>query len=110
MSCDTHYRGDPTSVRHRRTAGSDACLSSQSKVVGSAGARSASTACACQGSSDGGVTWQTIVTIAAVSSDQQWYSYTPTTHQSWPMIRVLDQHGGFTNVAEVELLKFQPLS
>ncbi|WP_432877500.1 putative Ig domain-containing protein [Kribbella sp. CA-245084] len=64
-----------------------------------------------QGSTDGGATWQTFLTISGVTSDQQWYTFTLPKHESVPMLRVLDEHGGNTNVAEVQLLQFdQPAS
>ena len=62
-----------------------------------------------QGSADGGASWQTLATIAGVTSDQQWYTFTLPQHASAPMIRILDEHGGNTNLAEVQLLHFDPL-
>ena len=62
-----------------------------------------------QGSADGGASWQTLATIAGVTSDQQWSTFTLPQHASAPMIRILDEHGGNTNLAEVQLLHFDPL-
>ncbi|MFJ8019303.1 putative Ig domain-containing protein [Streptomyces sp. NPDC096311] len=62
-----------------------------------------------QSSTDGGATWQTVLTISGVTSDQQWYTFTPSKRQSIPMLRVLDDHGGNTDVAEVQLLQFDQL-
>ncbi|MEU0091976.1 putative Ig domain-containing protein [Kribbella sp. NPDC006257] len=62
-----------------------------------------------QGSSDGGVTWQTLATINAVTSDQQWYTFPLPQHMSVPLVRILDDHGGNTNLAEVQFLQFQEL-
>ncbi|MFC1401832.1 MULTISPECIES: putative Ig domain-containing protein [Streptacidiphilus] len=62
-----------------------------------------------QGSTDGGTTWTTFLTISGITSDQQWYLFKLPQHQSVPMLRVLDQHGGNTDIAEVQLLQFQGL-
>jgi hypothetical protein len=62
-----------------------------------------------QGSTDGGATWQTLVTITGITSDQQWYLFTLPQHESVPMVRILDEHGGNTNLAEVQLLQFHAL-
>ncbi|WP_405975622.1 putative Ig domain-containing protein [Streptomyces sp. NBC_00988] len=62
-----------------------------------------------QGSTDGGTTWQTVLTVSGVTSDQQWYLFKLPTHQSLPMLRVLDEHGGNTDIAEVQLLQFNSL-
>ena len=62
-----------------------------------------------QGSADGGATWQTLATIAGVTSDQQWYTFTLPQHATAPMIRILDDHGGNTNLAEVQFFNFDPL-
>ncbi|WP_328993385.1 putative Ig domain-containing protein [Kribbella sp. NBC_01245] len=62
-----------------------------------------------QGSTDGGATWQTLATISGVTSDQQWYSFTLPQHASVPMVRILDEHGGNTNLAEVQFLQFHDL-
>ena len=62
-----------------------------------------------QGSTDGGATWRTLVTISGVTSDQQWYLFTLPQHVSLPMLRILDEHGGNTNLAEVRLLRFDAL-
>jgi hypothetical protein len=60
-----------------------------------------------QGSTDGGTTWQTLATINGVTSDLQWYVFTLPQHASVPMVRILDEHGGNTNLAEVQFLRFQ---
>jgi hypothetical protein len=62
-----------------------------------------------QGSTDGGTTWQTFVTINGVTSDQQWYSFVLPQHESLPMVRILDEHGGNTDLAEVQFLQFHAL-
>ncbi|MFC9693397.1 discoidin domain-containing protein [Kribbella sp. NPDC056951] len=59
-----------------------------------------------QASNDSGATWQTLATINGVTSDQQWYVFALPQHVAAPMIRILDEHGGNTNVAEVQLLQF----
>ncbi len=62
-----------------------------------------------QGSTDGGATWQTFLTVSGVTSDQQWYLFTLPQHTVIPMLRVLDEHGGNTNIAEVQLLRYDAL-
>jgi hypothetical protein len=62
-----------------------------------------------QGSTDGGTTWQTLATITGVTIGQQWYTFTLPQHASVPTIRILDEHGGNTNLAEVQLLQFHGL-
>ncbi|MFE2427902.1 putative Ig domain-containing protein [Streptomyces sp. NPDC059373] len=62
-----------------------------------------------QSSTDGGATWQTFLTVSGVTSDQQWYVFKLSAHQSLPMLRVLDEHGGNTDIAEVQLLQFNSL-
>ncbi|WP_327635927.1 discoidin domain-containing protein [Kribbella sp. NBC_00482] len=57
-----------------------------------------------QGSSDGGATWTTLATINGITDGNQWYAFTLATQASYPMIRVADSHGGFTNLAEVQFL------
>jgi hypothetical protein len=63
-----------------------------------------------QGSTDVGAGWQTLVTINGVTSDQQWYSFTLPQHESALLVRILDEHRGNTNLAEVQLLQFQGLT
>ncbi|MFI7068010.1 putative Ig domain-containing protein [Kribbella sp. NPDC050124] len=58
-----------------------------------------------QSSTDGGTTWTTLATINGVVDGNQWYVFPLTSTVSVPMIRVYDGHGGFTNLAEVQLLK-----
>ncbi|MDH6696487.1 putative Ig domain-containing protein [Streptomyces sp. MAA16] len=74
-----------------------------------AGYASRSNGTVLQGSTDGGATWKTFLTVSGATSDQQWYPFTPTEHQSIPMLRVLDEHGGNANIAEVQLLRFSSL-
>jgi hypothetical protein len=57
-----------------------------------------------QGSSDGGTTWTTLTTITGITDGNQWYVFPLTAPTTQPMIRITDNHGGFTNVAEVQLL------
>ena len=57
-----------------------------------------------QGSSDGGATWTTLATINGITDGNQWYAFPLATQASYPMIRVADSHGGFTNLAEVQFL------
>jgi len=62
-----------------------------------------------QGSTDGGATWQTLTTINGITTDQQWYIFTLPQHASVPMVRILDDHGGNTNLAEVQFLQYHDL-
>lgn len=57
-----------------------------------------------QGSTDGGTTWTTLATISGVTDASKWYLFKLGSAVSMPMIRVYDGHGGFTNLAEVQLL------
>ncbi|MEU6355232.1 putative Ig domain-containing protein [Streptomyces sp. NPDC047072] len=59
-----------------------------------------------QSSTDGGQTWQTLVTVTGMTSDQQWYTFKLPKRTVTPMLRIYDGHGGFTNLAEVRLLQF----
>ena len=59
-----------------------------------------------QSSTDGGQTWQTLVTISGMTSDQQWYTFKLPKRTVTPLLRIYDGHGGFTNLAEVRLLQF----
>jgi hypothetical protein len=58
-----------------------------------------------QTSSDGGTTWTTVLTFPAITDDQAWYVFELPQRTSFPMLRVLDDHGGFTNVAELQLIR-----
>jgi len=49
------------------------------------------------------------VTISGVTSDLQWDLFTLPRHASAPMVRILDERGGNTNLAEVRLLRFNGL-
>jgi hypothetical protein len=57
-----------------------------------------------QGSNDGGATWQTFMTITGMTA-ANWYTFTLPQRADYAQVRVLDEHGGNTNLAEVELLK-----
>ena len=57
-----------------------------------------------QGSSDGGATWTTLATITGITDGNQWYAFPLAAPTSQPMLRIYDGHGGFTNLAEVQLL------
>jgi len=57
-----------------------------------------------QGSADGGTTWTTLTTINGITDGNQWYIFPLASRASYPMIRITDPHGGFTNLAEVQLL------
>ncbi|RZT11727.1 hypothetical protein EV649_7379 [Kribbella sp. VKM Ac-2569] len=57
-----------------------------------------------QGSSDGGTSWTTLTTINGITDGNQWYAFPLATQASYPMIRIADSHGGFTNLAEVQFL------
>jgi hypothetical protein len=59
-----------------------------------------------QSSTDGGTTWQNLVTITGITSDAQWYIFPTAQRQTVPMVRVLDEHGGNVNLAEVQFLQF----
>ncbi|MGW5650541.1 Ig domain-containing protein [Streptomyces humi] len=56
-----------------------------------------------QASSDGGSTWTTLVKITGITAGDQWYVFPLASATSQPMIRVYDGHGGYTNLAEVQL-------
>ncbi|MBT2516832.1 hypothetical protein J7E29_05260 [Streptomyces sp. ISL-90] len=58
---------------------------------------------ALQGSNDDGATWQTLVTFTGVAADQ-WYSFPLPAEAHVERLRVLDEHGGRVNIAEVQLL------
>jgi hypothetical protein len=59
-----------------------------------------------QTSSDGGLTWTTVLTFPSITSDSEWYTFELPEHASTSLLRVLDDHGGFTNVAELQLIKY----
>jgi hypothetical protein len=56
-----------------------------------------------QGSNDGGATWQTFLTISGMTA-ANWYTFTLPQRADYAQVRVLDEHGGNVNLAEVELL------
>jgi hypothetical protein len=58
-----------------------------------------------QGSDDGGATWQTFLTLEGMTA-AQWYTFTMPERVEFGRVRVLDEHGGNTNLAEVELLHY----
>ncbi|MET9271474.1 putative Ig domain-containing protein [Kribbella sp. NPDC003557] len=57
-----------------------------------------------QGSADGGATWTTLATITGITDGNQWYAFPLAAPAAQPMLRIYDGHGGFTNLAEVQLL------
>ncbi|WP_432889902.1 discoidin domain-containing protein [Kribbella sp. CA-245084] len=57
-----------------------------------------------QASPDGGTTWTTLTTVTGIADGNQWYVYQLPAPTSQPLLRVTDTHGGFTNLAEVQLL------
>jgi hypothetical protein len=57
-----------------------------------------------QGSDDGGTTWQTFLTITGMSA-ANWYTFSLPQHADYAQVRVLDEHGGHVNLAEVEFLR-----
>lgn len=57
-----------------------------------------------QGSNDGGATWQTFATVTGVTA-ASWYTITLPQRADFAQIRVVDDHGGRLNLAEVELLR-----
>lgn len=58
-----------------------------------------------QSSTDGGQTWKTLVTVNGMTSDQDWYTFKFPQRTTTPLLRIYDGHGGFTNLAEVRLLR-----
>lgn len=56
-----------------------------------------------QGSNDGGATWQTFATVST-ATDGQWTVIDLPTAVSFKQVRMLDDHGGYTNAAEVHLV------
>ncbi|MGI5459211.1 discoidin domain-containing protein [Streptomyces sp. CA-249302] len=61
-----------------------------------------------QSSTDGGQTWKTLVTITGMTSDQDWYTFKLPQRTQTPLLRIYDGHGGFTNLAEVRLMRYDP--
>jgi len=59
-----------------------------------------------QGSADGGATWQTLVELTGIT-EARWYTFELAGRVSVPLIRVLDEHGGNVNVAELQLLRVE---
>ncbi|HET9647687.1 MAG TPA: discoidin domain-containing protein [Microlunatus sp.] len=57
-----------------------------------------------QGSNDGWTTWKTLTTITGVGTGDAWYVYQFPTTGTYQQLRVYDGHGGYTNLAEVQLL------
>jgi hypothetical protein len=57
-----------------------------------------------QASADG-TTWTTLTMITGITDGNQWYLFPLAATTSQPMIRLLDNHNGFSNLAEVQLLK-----
>ncbi|MBT2534202.1 putative Ig domain-containing protein [Arthrobacter sp. ISL-48] len=55
------------------------------------------------GSNDGGATWQTFMTVTGMSA-ANWYTFTLPQRADFGQVRVLDEHGGHVNIAEVEFL------
>ena len=60
-----------------------------------------------QGSNDGGATWQTFLTITGMAA-ADWYKFTLPQRADYAQVRVLDEHGGNTNLAEVSFLHREP--
>jgi hypothetical protein len=56
-----------------------------------------------QGSNDGGATWQTFMTVTGMSA-ANWYTFTLPQRADFGQVRVLDEHSGHVNLAEVEFL------
>lgn len=56
-----------------------------------------------QGSNDGGVTWQTFWTFNGIANPD-WYLFELPQRVQYDRIRVLDEHGGNVNIAELQLL------
>ncbi|TDO29647.1 F5/8 type C domain-containing protein [Kribbella sp. VKM Ac-2527] len=56
-----------------------------------------------QGSNDDGSTWTTIATISGVT-EFRWYQIDVSRTQPYKWLRLLDEHGGNTNIAEIEYL------
>lgn len=56
-----------------------------------------------QGSNDGGATWTTFTTITGMTT-ANWYTFTLPQRADYAQVRVLDEHSGNTNLAEVEFI------
>lgn len=56
-----------------------------------------------QGSNDGGATWQTFATVQS-ATDGQWTGIELSAPVNFSQIRMLDDHGGYTNAAEARLI------
>ncbi|GAA1115536.1 hypothetical protein GCM10009630_11250 [Kribbella jejuensis] len=54
--------------------------------------------------STNGTTWTTLTTVTGITTGDQWYVYALPGRASYPLLRIADTHGGFTNLAEVQLL------
>lgn len=54
-----------------------------------------------QGSNDGGATWETFATITD-AVDAQWSTIDLPAQVSYQQVRLVDNHGGWTNASEVE--------
>jgi hypothetical protein len=57
-----------------------------------------------QGSNDGGTTWQTFLTITGMAATN-WYTFPLPQRTDFAQVRVLDEHSGHVNLAEVEFLR-----
>jgi hypothetical protein len=57
-----------------------------------------------QGSSDGGTTRTTPTTVTGITDGDQWYVFPLAAPTTQSMLRISDNHGGFANLAEVQLL------
>lgn len=57
-----------------------------------------------QGSNDGGATWQTFATVSGVTA-ASWYTITLPQRAEFAQVKVVDDHGGRLNLAELELLR-----
>lgn len=58
---------------------------------------------ALQGSDDGGATWHTFLTLSGFSGPER-ITFALEGEVAYPLLRVLDEHGGNLNIAEVRLL------
>lgn len=56
-----------------------------------------------QGSNDGGATWQTFATVTS-ATDGEWTTIDLPETASYARIRMVDDHGGYTNAAEARLV------
>ncbi|MGW3409697.1 discoidin domain-containing protein [Streptomyces sp. NPDC000888] len=60
-----------------------------------------------RGSDDDGATWTDLHTISGVSA-AQWYEVKLDKQAAYPRIRVYDDHGGYSNLAEIEFWYYLP--